>query len=84
MTFNIILVGPDVSIRVKMPSKNFQIGYEIDGLRFVSSKKNEILRRLPDSYVNIFQTLSVKPSAMLYSAYESFEANKPIEDDEVR
>ncbi len=67
-----------------MPSKNFAIGVEIDGLRFVSSKKNEILRRLPDSFVNIFLSLSTKPSAMLYSGYESFEANQPIEDEDFK
>lgn len=84
LTSNIILVGPDVSLRMRMPSKHFIMSPECDGLRFISQKKNEILRRLPDAFINVFQTLSTQPGAMLYSAYESFESRNPIEDDELR
>jgi vacuolar protein sorting-associated protein 16 len=50
----------------------------------MSQKKNEILRRLPDHFINIFQTLSTQPGAMLYTAYEQFEQRNPIEDDGLR
>lgn len=36
---------------------------EYDGLRVLTQKKNEILRKLPDSYINVFEQLSVKPGA---------------------
>jgi hypothetical protein len=34
LTTNIVLVGPNVSSRIAMPSKNFAMCAEIDGLRF--------------------------------------------------
>ena len=42
------------------------------------------MRRLPDSFVSVFQPLSTQPGAMLYAAYESFASRNPIEDDELR
>jgi hypothetical protein len=58
LNYNLILVGPNASERIRQPSKNFVLYPEIDGLRLVSQKKNEILRRLPDSFINVFATLS--------------------------
>lgn len=67
-----------------MPTKSFETKQEIDGIRFVTQKKNEILRRLPKSFCNVFKPLSTEPGAMLYSTYESFENRLPIEDDGLR
>ncbi|KAM3144242.1 hypothetical protein pb186bvf_003704 [Paramecium bursaria] len=80
----IVMIGPDSSQRVKLSNKHFAIQAEIDGLRIINQKKNEILRRLPDSFVSVFQPLSTQPGAMLYAAYESFASRNPIEDDELR
>ena len=36
---------------------------EYDGIRLLTQKNNEILRKLPDSYINVFEKLSNKPGA---------------------
>jgi hypothetical protein len=67
-----------------MSSKNFTVHPEIDGLRVITPKTSQILRRLPEPYVNVFGPLSVSPGAMLFAAYESFEKRSPMEDDDLR
>ncbi|CAD8149295.1 unnamed protein product [Paramecium octaurelia] len=80
----IVLVSQDSYTKIKMNNQHFAMKSEYDGLRVLTQKKNEILRKLPDSYINVFEQLSVKPGAQLYCAYESFEQKNPIEDDELR
>ncbi|CAD8066275.1 unnamed protein product [Paramecium sonneborni] len=80
----IVLVSNDSYTKIKMSNQHFSLRSEFDGLRVLTQKKNEILRKLPDSYINVFEQLSIKPGAQLYSAYESFESKSPIEDDELR
>ena len=57
---------------------------EIDGVRLLTKEKNRILRRIPQSYFNIFVPLSQKPGALLFSAYTAFEQKEPLQDDEIR
>lgn len=53
-------------------------------MRILTQKKNEILRKVPESYINIFGVATIKPGRGLYDAYEQFELKNPIEDDELR
>ena len=53
---------------------------EIDGVKIITQKKNEILRILHNFYKNIFKLLSTEPGALLYQAYESFNNRDPSED----
>ncbi|CAD8088100.1 unnamed protein product [Paramecium sonneborni] len=48
----IVLVSQDSYTKVKMSNPHFQIKQEYDGVRILTQKKNEILRKLPDSFVN--------------------------------
>ncbi|CAD8176545.1 unnamed protein product [Paramecium octaurelia] len=80
----LVLVSQDSYIKVKMSNPHFALKQEVDGIRILTQKKNEILRKLPEAYVNVFLPLSIKPGAQLHSAYESFEQKNPIEDDELR
>ena len=57
---------------------------EIDGLRLISSNKNEVLRLIPDSYVHLFQSCSYEPAALLYTAYECYENKAPLENEDIR
>lgn len=46
---------------------------ESDGVRLQTKEKNKLLRKIPKAYVNIFEPLSQKPGALLFSAYMAFE-----------
>lgn len=56
----------------------------MDGVRIISNKSNEILRKLPEPYINIFKMFSTEPGAKLMEAYEQFENRLPLEDEDVR
>lgn len=49
---------------------------EIDGIRIISNNKCEILRPLPEYYVNIFKINSTAKSKDLFEAYEEYENRK--------
>jgi hypothetical protein len=49
---------------------------EIDGLKIITNKRCEILRELPENYVNIFKLNSTEKSKDLFEAYEEYEARK--------
>lgn len=57
---------------------------ESDGVRIQTKYFNKILRKIPPSYVNIFEALSQKPGALLFSAFDAFEKKEPLQDDEIR
>lgn len=42
------------------------------------------MRKIPESYDNIFAPLSQKPGTLLFSAYIAFEQKEPLQDDEIR
>jgi hypothetical protein len=54
---------------------------ESDGVRLQTKLTNKILRKIPQSYVNIFEALSQKPGALLFSAFDAFEKKEPLQDD---
>ena len=78
------LVGPDVTEKISLNSKGCFAFSEVDGIKVISNTKCEILRRLNDSYVNIFKLLSFEPGALLYEAYNSFENRNPLPDEDIR
>ena len=49
---------------------------EIDGIKIMSNNKCEILRTLPDFYINIFKLNSTAKSKDLYEAYEEYESRQ--------
>lgn len=57
---------------------------EIDGVRIISKTENKILRQIPASYISIFEAFSEEPGALLYAAYEAFEEEAPLQDDQIR
>lgn len=83
-TRTIELVGPDVTEKINLNSKGCFAFAENDGIKVISNTKCEILRRLNDSYVNIFKLLSFEPGALLYEAYNSFENRNPLPDEDIR
>ena len=83
-TRSIELVGPDATERISLNSKGCFAFAEVDGIKVISNTKCEILRRLNDSYVNIFKLLSFEPGALLYEAYNSFENRNPLPDEDIR
>lgn len=83
-TRSIELVGPDVTEKINMNTKGIFAFAEVDGIKVISNTKCEILRRLSDSYVNIFKLLSFEPGALLYEAYNSFENRNPLPDEDIR
>ena len=79
----IYMVGPGELHKLDYRKGCFCIP-EIDGVRIITNKKNEMLRILPNSYTNIFRLLSSEPAALLYQAWESFENRDPLEDLDIR
>ena len=75
----IYMVGPGELHKLDYRKSCFCVP-EIDGVKIITQKKNEILRILPNSYTNIFKLLSTEPGALLYQAYESFNNRDPSED----
>jgi len=47
-------------------------------LRIITNKQTLAVRKIPDSYKNIFGTLSLEPSALLYEAYISYKDQQPL------
>ena len=78
------LVGPDATEKISLNSKGCFAFPEVDGIKVISNTKCEILRRLNDSYVNIFKLLYFEPGALLYEAYNSFENRNPLPDEDIR
>ena len=42
------------------------------------------MRQIPASYISIFESFSEEPGALLYAAYEAFENQAPLQDDQIR
>ncbi len=42
------------------------------------------MRQIPASYISIFEAFSEEPGALLYAAYEAFEDEAPLQDDQIR
>ena len=78
------LVGPDINYTINVSSKGCFAFPEVDGIKLISNASCDILRRIPDSYVNIFKLLSFEPGALLYEAYSSFENRNPLPDEDIR
>lgn len=57
---------------------------EVDGLRIITKQDNKIMRQIPQAYISIFESFSEEPGALLYSAYEAFEDEAPLQDDQIR
>lgn len=57
---------------------------EVDGTRIISRRENKIIRQIPASYVAIFESFSEESGAQLYAAYEAFEDEAPLQDDQIR
>lgn len=57
---------------------------EIDGTRIISKTENKIMRQIPSSYISIFEAFSEEPGALLFAAYEAFEDEAPLQDDQIR
>lgn len=60
------------------------IRQEIDGTRIIAKTENKILRQIPASYISIFEAFSDDSGALLYAAYEAFEDEAPLQDDQIR
>ncbi len=57
---------------------------EIDGVRIINWKQNQIIRKLQESYIKIFKRLSTEVSALLYESYLAFEERNPLENEDLR
>lgn len=57
---------------LKVNPKGYFAFSEIDGLKLITNKNVVMLRKIPESYENIFRFLSFEPGAMLYEAYIHF------------
>ena len=57
---------------------------ETDGCRILTRKDNKIMRELPLAFVNVFESFSEMPGALLRSAYMAFEDEEPLQDDQIR
>ena len=80
------LFGDFVRIEKDRGEKNkwSYLKQEIDGTRIISRYENKILRQIPASYISIFEAFSEEPGALLYAAYEAFEDEAPLQDDQIR
>ncbi|CAA6661340.1 unnamed protein product [Spirodela intermedia] len=57
---------------------------ECDGVRILSNSSMELLQRVPDSTVSIFQIGSTEPAALLYDALEHFDRRSAKADENLR
>ncbi|EPS58224.1 hypothetical protein M569_16591, partial [Genlisea aurea] len=57
---------------------------ECDGVRILSDKIMELLHRVPDSTVSIFQIGSTSPAALLYDALDHFDRRSAKADENLR
>lgn len=46
-------MGPDVTELVEL-NEDFVLSREIDGIRVITKQSSKMLRRLPDSFLNVF------------------------------
>lgn len=82
---HIVLLGPKkAQKRIEYDAKGILTFPETDGLRIVTSKKNEFLRRIPECYSNVLKLLSHQPGATLFDAYKAYEAREPLPDEDIR
>lgn len=40
--------------KIVVSRRGFALSEEVDGIRFISNKRNQILRKIPDYYLNIY------------------------------
>ncbi|KRX01117.1 hypothetical protein PPERSA_08218 [Pseudocohnilembus persalinus] len=52
---------------------------EVDGIRIITNRKQEILRQIPQCYISVFQQLSTDPGAMLLDQYQQLEEKQPLD-----
>ncbi|RSH83220.1 uncharacterized protein EHS24_006887 [Apiotrichum porosum] len=57
---------------------------EVDGLRIISSSTCEVLQKVPDASLAVFQPGSEHPAAVLYDALDHFERKSPKADEAIR
>ncbi|EGR30648.1 vacuolar sorting protein, putative [Ichthyophthirius multifiliis] len=57
---------------------------EIDGLKLLTESQNLILRKVPQSHVNIFEPISIHPAALLFEAFQSLQNKDPLNDEDIR
>lgn len=50
----------------------------------ITKNNNQILRKIPKCYHNIFSTLSQKPSCELFHTYEAFRTREAFQDDDIK
>ena len=57
---------------------------EIDGMRLISSTTSELVQKVSEPTLAVFQPGSTHPSAILFEALEQFDKKSPKADESIR
>ncbi|EGR34183.1 hypothetical protein IMG5_020980 [Ichthyophthirius multifiliis] len=79
----LIMVGPRDTETIKMP-EDFIFFPEIDAIKIITKNELQLLRKVPDSYLNIFKNFSNKPGCQLLENYKKIQQNISYEDQDLR
>ncbi|XP_008811095.2 protein VACUOLELESS1 [Phoenix dactylifera] len=80
----LLMVGPRGNPVRYLYDEPIRLIPECDGVRILSNSCMELIQRVPDSTVSIFQIGSTSPAALLYDALDHFDRRSAKADENLR